>query len=165
MNLQLTDIAIFLISFAACIYCIVLSRRLAKLQDTKDGLGATIVACSNSISSVSAAAKGTTAQARLLADELSELLSRADRTCQRIEKTTSELEMKNKAAISKSTEAQAKLTAHMHGVLELNKKHILEIATLTRQLKPASGATVPTEDTHTERFKSATVTQLKGRSA
>ena len=41
LPIQPTDIAIFLVSFAACVYCFILSRRLKALQDTRDGLGAT----------------------------------------------------------------------------------------------------------------------------
>ena len=48
------DVAIILISSVACIYCIVLSRRLRALQNTRNGLGATIKALSDSISAVSA---------------------------------------------------------------------------------------------------------------
>ena len=160
MNLQLTDIAIFLISFAACIYCIVLSRRLAKLQNTKDGLGATIVACSNSISSMSAAAKGTTSHARQLADELSSLLKEAELTCQQIEKSTTELDHKSKAAISNATEARAQLNEHMQSVLEMNKKHIKDVVLLTRQL-----STPLPKGTHTERFKSIATDELRRRPA
>lgn len=149
MSLQLTDIAIFLISFAACVYCIVLSRRLAKLQNTKDGLGATIVACSNSISSMSTAAKGTTTHARQLADELSTLMKQAELICQKIEKTTTELEQKTKIAVAHSKQERASLNEHMQNVLNLNKKHIQDVTALTRQLR----STVPSGP-HTDRFKS-----------
>ena len=66
------DIAIILISSVACIYCIVLSRRLRALQNTRNGLGATIKALSDSISAVSA----TTDETRFHAGELAARLAR-----------------------------------------------------------------------------------------
>ena len=59
MSIQPTDIAIFLVSFAACIYCFVLSKRLKALQNTKDGLGATITALSTSIAQMSSTTQDT----------------------------------------------------------------------------------------------------------
>lgn len=67
------DIAIILISSVACIYCIVLSRRLKALQNTRNGLGATIKALSDSISAVSA----TTDETRFHAGELGARLARS----------------------------------------------------------------------------------------
>ena len=84
MEIQPTDIALFLVSFAACLYCIVLSRRLKKLQDTKDGLGATIMTMTKSVSAMSSATKDTRAQAGELASRLSHLMKEANETCERM---------------------------------------------------------------------------------
>ena len=77
MSIQPTDIAIFLVSFAPCIYCFVLSKRLKALQNTKDGLGATITALSTSISQMSsttqdmaAASAPSSGRAQRAADQL-----------------------------------------------------------------------------------------------
>lgn len=82
---QITDLALFLVSLAACIYCVQLSRRLKSLQDTRDGLGATIMAMTKSVSAVSSATQDTRNQAGELAARLSKLMKEADETCERLE--------------------------------------------------------------------------------
>ena len=82
---QITDLALFLVSLAACIYCVQLSRRLKSLQDTRDGLGATIMAMTKSVSAVSSATTETRNQAGELAARLSKLMKEADATCDRLE--------------------------------------------------------------------------------
>ncbi|NQY13079.1 MAG: hypothetical protein HRT81_04360 [Henriciella sp.] len=92
------DIAIILISSVACMYCIVLSRRLKALQNTRNGLGATIKALSDSISAVSS----TTDEARFHAGEnaarLVRLIEEAKLSCARIEDTTVRLRDAHTAA-------------------------------------------------------------------
>ncbi|RIJ23721.1 hypothetical protein D1224_05525 [Henriciella barbarensis] len=82
---HITDLALFLVSLAACIYCVQLSRRLKSLQDTRDGLGATIMAMTKSVSAVSSATQETRNQAGELAAQLSKLMKEADETCDRLE--------------------------------------------------------------------------------
>ena len=83
-DIQPIDIALFLVSLAACIYCVQLSRRLKSLQDTRDGLGATIMAMNKSVSAVSSATQETRNQAGELASRLSQLMKEADQTCERL---------------------------------------------------------------------------------
>ena len=91
-DIQPIDIAIFLVSTAACVYCILLSRRLKSLQDTRDGLGATIMAMNKSVSAISSATFETRAQAGELADRLSRLMKEANETCARMEEMIGTLE-------------------------------------------------------------------------
>lgn len=136
MVFQPIDIALLLISFVACLYCMVLSRRLRVLQDTKDGLGATITAFSESVASMSVATRGTTTQAKELAAELSGLLLQAREVCQKVESQTVKMEAKHKTAASKIDMAQIELNQLMRNVLEEHKKHVAEIKTLTREQRP-----------------------------
>ena len=85
------DIAIILISSVACLYCIVLSRRLKALQNTRNGLGATIKALSDSISAVSATTDETRYHAGELAARLARLIEEAKVSCARIEDVTERL--------------------------------------------------------------------------
>lgn len=85
------DIAIILISSVACLYCIVLSRRLKALQNTRNGLGATIKALSDSISAVSATTDETRYHAGELAARLARLIEEAKLSCAQIEQTTARL--------------------------------------------------------------------------
>ena len=73
MNFEPTDIAIVLVSFAACVYCFVLNRRLKALQNTKDGLGATIMAMSKSIAAMSNSTQETRSHVGEMAVRLSSL--------------------------------------------------------------------------------------------
>ena len=85
------DIAIILISSVACIYCMVLSRRLRALQNTRNGLGATIKALSDSISAVSSTTDETRYHAGELATRLAHLIEEAKIACKRVEDLTHEL--------------------------------------------------------------------------
>lgn len=85
------DIAIILISSVACLYCIVLSRRLKALQNTRNGLGATIKALSDSISAVSATTDETRYHAGELAARLARLIEEAKLSCARIEDLTTRM--------------------------------------------------------------------------
>lgn len=85
------DIAIILISSVACLYCIVLSRRLKALQNTRNGLGATIKALSDSISAVSATTDETRYHAGELAARLARLIEEAKLSCSRIEDLTTRM--------------------------------------------------------------------------
>ena len=85
------DIAIILISFVACLYCIVLSRRLKALQNTRNGLGATIKALSDSISAVSATTDDTRYHAGELAARLARLIEESKLSCARVEDLTTRL--------------------------------------------------------------------------
>ncbi len=57
MYSYLPDILLILISSLSCLYCILLSRRLNKLQNLDDGLGASIVSLTQAITNTSDAAK------------------------------------------------------------------------------------------------------------
>ncbi|MEM9573429.1 MAG: hypothetical protein AAF996_18340 [Pseudomonadota bacterium] len=92
------DIAIILISSVACLYCIVLSRRLKALQNTRNGLGATIKALSDSISAVSTTTDEARFHAGELAARLARLIEEAKLSCARIEDTTIRLKEAHAAA-------------------------------------------------------------------
>ncbi len=103
MNIQPTDIAILLISAAACIYCIVLNRRLKALQDTKDGLGATIVAFSKSVSDMSQSTQQTRTHAGQIAGRLADLLSEANAASDRLQSLSSDFDAEHSSLIEKAT--------------------------------------------------------------
>ena len=83
---------LLLVSGAACVYCFVLSRRLQRLNDTRDGIGASIVEMSAALSQTQqtlrlarqASIEGIDKLTRLLEDaekrapELAELLDALD---------------------------------------------------------------------------------------
>ena len=141
MTLQPTDIAIFLISTAACIYCIVLSRRLKALQNNKDGLGATIMAFSESVSAMSNVTKETRVQTGELAGRLAQLMEEAKATCTRIEDLTSHVEDRRTRAMEKVDRAQAELNTLMRSALEEAETRMNDMQVLTKQMRALTDGT------------------------
>lgn len=135
MIVQPTDIAIFLVSFAACGYCIVLSRRLKALQNTKDGLGATILALSKSVSAVSSAAQDTRAQTGELANRLSLVMKEAEGTLARLSEAKDALEAGRVQHEGEVTAARQELKQNLDEVVRRADDKMIEIATLMKQLK------------------------------
>ena len=139
-----TDIAIFLVSFAACIYCFILSRRLKALQDTRDGLGATIMALSKSVSAMSSATNETRTQAGEMAARLSALMRDADQMCTRLSELTAELEMSHKKASVNAAAAQGELKTALGDLLDQSQGSMTEMRTLLRQMRALAGVAATT---------------------
>lgn len=135
MNIQPTDIAIFLVSFAACIYCIVLSRRLKALQNTKDGLGATITALSTSITQMSSTTQDTRIRVESMATRLAHLISEAEKTCQKLEATIASVDNAKSSATDEVHTAQMDLFVMMRTVLDQSKERVAEMTGLMRQMR------------------------------
>ncbi len=135
MSVQPTDIAIILVSLAACGYCFVLSRRLKALQDTRDGLGATIMALSKSISAMSATTQETRAHAGELATRLSKLLDEADRMCARISDLNASMESTHATALEQVNAAHGELSTSMRDMLEESRDRIVEMSAMMRQMR------------------------------
>lgn len=135
MSVQPTDIAIILVSLAACVYCFVLSRRLKALQDTRDGLGATITALSKSIAAMSSTTQETRAQASELANRLSTLMQEAEKTCTRIESLSKAAEARHTKSIKSAEATHAELVASLRETLEESKDRILDMNILMRQMR------------------------------
>ncbi|PHS37779.1 MAG: hypothetical protein COA91_09470 [Robiginitomaculum sp.] len=57
MYTYIPDILLLLVSAITCLYCLVLSRRLKKLQSLEDGLGGSIVELTQAIAKTSEAAR------------------------------------------------------------------------------------------------------------
>lgn len=138
MTVQPTDIAIFLVSFAACIYCILLSRRLKALQNTKDGLGATIMALSQSISTMSTTTQDTRLQAGEIASRLAQLMDESSAMCTRLEVLTGTIKTTHDDAIGQVNSAQIELSTMMRDILDQSRDRILEMSTLIRQMRALS---------------------------
>lgn len=134
-SFQPTDIAIFLVSFAACAYCIVLSRRLKALQDTKDGLGATITALSNSVSAMSSATHDTRTRVESMANRLTVLIGEGEKMCDRLESTIMQMETSQTKAADQVHAAQHELNQMMREVLDQSRDRITEMSTVMRQMR------------------------------
>ncbi|MEO1101834.1 MAG: hypothetical protein AAFW65_08305 [Pseudomonadota bacterium] len=132
MTVQPIDIALFLVSFAACFYCLVLSRRLKALHDTKDGIGATIMALSKSISTMSTTTDDTRARASEMATQLSGLMDEADRMCARVKDLTRTMEKTQEKASQRVNTAQADMARLVDDVQGQSEKRILEMTGMMR---------------------------------
>ena len=147
------DIAIILISSVACLYCIVLSRRLKALQNTRNGLGATIKALSDSISAVSATTDETRYHAGELAARLARLIEESKLSCARIEDLTTRLkdtQASAEAQLSRTpppmpqmqTYAPAPMPAASPYVEDHSNQRLQEITDLMDRLKDLTDASV-----------------------
>lgn len=140
MDIQLTDISLFAVSFTACIYCFVLSRRLKTLQDTKDGLGATIVAFSKSIADMSSSTKETNLRAKQIAQNLTTAISAADASAIKISTLLETLDAKETHLTHNIAKATKDVDTDLQGVLNEAKVYAHEISTLLKEIK-----TIPTQ--------------------
>ena len=140
MTIEATDIAIILVSTAACAYCFVLSRRLKALQNTKDGLGATIMAMSKSIAAMSSSTKETRSQVGEMAAQLATQLEDAKQTCTRLEQLKAELENTQKETVDQVTASQAELSTMLRIILDQSKTRVMEINSAMNQLRELTEA-------------------------
>ncbi|MFN7101269.1 MAG: hypothetical protein ACK4N1_01470 [Pseudorhizobium sp.] len=135
MSVQPTDIAIFLVSFAACVYCFVLSKRLKALQNTKDGLGATITALSTSIAQMSSTTQDTRVRVESMATRLAHLIAEADKTCRKLEATIASVDTVKASATDEVQAAQMDLYMMMRTALDQSKERISEMTAVMRQMR------------------------------
>lgn len=124
MSVQPTDVAVLLISLVACIYCMVLSRRLRTLQNTKDGLGATIVAFSKSMSAMSKTTRDTRSSAGELTERLSKAIAESKEGCATLEEVLRKVETKCDDLLLKSTTATDDFTLITTQSLDRAKSYI-----------------------------------------
>ena len=144
------DVAIILISSVACIYCIVLSRRLRALQNTRNGLGATIKALSDSISAVSATTDETRFHAGELAARLARLIEEAKQASERVEILTQRMNEAHDRAASQppprpAMQAPPAPTAAPDAVqeaLDVSNRRLQEITEMMHRLKDLSEQSV-----------------------
>lgn len=135
LAIQPTDIALFLVSFAACVYCIILSRRLKTLQDTRDGLGATIMAMNKSVAAVSSATRETRVQAGELTDRLAQMMREADKSCQRLSALQASVEASEGNLGRKADAVKSEVTSEMKLILQRSREEMREMKQLLQALK------------------------------
>lgn len=140
MSIQPIDIVLLLVSVAACGYCAILSRRLRALQDTKDGLGATILALSKTIAAVSSSTDDARDNAGNLAKHLADLMKDADATCVRALETSktldsraAKLEAQSAQSVSRASSVQTELNALMDDIRQQSEDRMLEITKVMRR--------------------------------
>ncbi|KCZ52215.1 hypothetical protein [Hyphomonas pacifica] len=142
MPLQPSDIALFLVSFAACIYCAILSRRLKALQNTRNGLGATIRAMSESVAAVSSARNETQTQAKEIAVRLSALLQEASEATISLSELKHAIEVKEAETSRRYQSAEADLRKTMRDAVTQSGSRIMEIKQLIERLETLTGRAV-----------------------
>mgnify|MGYP000409735667 CR=1 FL=1 len=132
MPLDPSDIALFLVSFAACLYCALLSRRLKALQNTKDGLGASIRAMSESVAAVSSARHEAKAQSGEIAVRLTAILTEAHDAGKKLTELKDALEMKDREISRKIQAADAEIRITVRDALAQSSDRVAEITRLTK---------------------------------
>lgn len=157
------DIAIILISAVACIYCMVLSRRLRALQNTRNGLGATIKALSDSISAVSATTDETRYHASELASRLARLIEDARLACDRVERLTESMNQAEAQASERINQAQKRSSATSHDALDISNEGLREISELMTRLKDLSEESLAAAKSAPARPAAVPPVQLRSR--
>lgn len=132
MPISTPDLGILLVSLAACGYCFVLSRRLRALQNTKEGLGATITALSNSISDMSVASQHTRARVGDMTARLSNLLIETKATQSALESLLKVAEDQKQQSVDAWQQAHDQVETNMISLLEQSRDHIVELARIVK---------------------------------
>jgi predicted DsbA family dithiol-disulfide isomerase len=140
MSVQPIDVAVFLVSCAACVYCFILSRRLRRLQNTKDGVGATITALSQSIAAMSATTQDSRTRVGELATRLSQLIVEADAASRRLEAAIADIDASEVSAAEAVRTMQTETHTLMRNVLENSKARVAEMLSLMHQIRTSSDA-------------------------
>ena len=133
MAIQPIDVVLFLVSFAACFYCFVLSRRLRALHDTKEGIGATIMALTKSISTVSNTAQSTKEHTAEMIVRLAAQLQEAEAACARMEALISELQETQKSATLRTQSAQADISELIEDLQSRSEQRVNDLTNLMRE--------------------------------
>lgn len=135
MNIPITDIVIIMVCLAACGYCALLNQRLKALQNTKDGLGATIVALSKSVSTMTNTTDQTRRQAGELAERLATLLADADSMCARVSVLNQKMSETHTDVSIRITGMHEELEGSMRELLGESRDRIIEMTALLRQIQ------------------------------
>ncbi|MEM5518868.1 DUF6468 domain-containing protein [Henriciella sp. AS95] len=135
LAIQPTDIALFLVSFAACAYCIILSRRLKALQNTRDGLGATIMAMNKSVAAVSSATRETRAQAGELSERLTQIMHDAEKSCERLSKLQASIDASGGTLGRQADAVKAEVTSELKMLLQRSRAEMREMKQLLQDIK------------------------------
>ena len=141
MTFQPTDIALVIISLVACFYCVLLGRKLKALQNTKDGLGATIAAFTKATSEISAATQLSCQQASQQATKLFGLIGEANATCSKLTELAQNTEARLERAAAESKETSKAIEAHLDEILKDAKAQNDELTALSEQMRVLSSQT------------------------
>lgn len=102
----LPDIILILISGLACLYCVLLSRRLKKLHNLEDGVGASILTLTRAIEDTHKAAIEAQTSTQDAVNELRDLLDRAEKALPECETRTEDLEKVIRRAQDRNAEIE-----------------------------------------------------------
>ncbi len=135
MYAYIPDILLVLISSITCLYCLILSRRLKKLQSLEGGLGGSIVELTQAISKTSEAAS----QARRATEEniavLRNLLREAQDTTPQIEARIESLRYSRIAAQTAHAELEKILSLEIKPELQNARQTSQSLLQIVREVR------------------------------
>lgn len=114
----LKDVILLLISGIACLYCVLLNRRLKGLNDLKSGVGASIVSLTKAIKETHSAAKAAQSSTVESIDVLKDLLDKSNEASLRMEAETIALQRNVKRAIAVNAGLQVKVQTDLPEAIE-----------------------------------------------
>ncbi len=156
MYTYIPDILLLLVSAITCLYCLVLSRRLKKLQSLEGGLGGSIVELTQALASTSEAAK----QARLSTEEnisvLRTLLHEAQETTPQIEARIESLRYARISAKAAQAELDDVLTSQLKPELQNARNASESLLEIVREVADFKRST---KNNNTRKIKQPSLTK------
>ena len=114
----LKDVILLLISGIACLYCVLLNRRLKGLNDLKSGVGASIVSLTQAIKDTHKAAKAAQSSTVESTETLKDLLEQSTEASLRMEAETIALQRNVKRAIAVNAGLQVKVQTDLPDAIQ-----------------------------------------------
>ncbi len=148
---QISDIILILVSSSACLYCFMLSRRLKKLQNLDDGLGASILSLTEAITQTANTAKSARQATEENIQVLRKLLRDAEDTLPQVEARIESLSYSRKAAKMAHQELETILSSQIKPEINNAKqvsRSLLQIVTEIEDYRKRTHAIPAIRDTH-----------------
>ncbi|MCF6219486.1 MAG: hypothetical protein L3J65_00080 [Robiginitomaculum sp.] len=131
----LPDILLIVVSGFTCLYCIILSRRLKKLQSLDSGLGASILSLTQAVAKTNSAALEARKSTEVSVKMLQGLLLDVENAIPQIEARLESLYGAKKAAETKSALLQEVITKEIEPALQRAQQTSRSLLQIVRAVK------------------------------
>ncbi|MCI5047438.1 MAG: hypothetical protein MRY59_08035 [Aquisalinus sp.] len=134
LTAHIFDIILILVSGSACLYCWLLNRRLKALQDTRKGIGASIVGLSTALSKTTIAAQEARHSTAQSVEHLHKLLEDADACIPKIEMMLENLEISARRTRNEIDASQQQATASISPLLSEAKERATTLSVIVAEI-------------------------------
>ncbi|WP_306252764.1 hypothetical protein [Parvularcula sp. IMCC14364] len=134
LETHIFDIILILVSGSACLYCWLLSRRLKALQDTRKGIGASIVGLSTALSKTTIAAQEARHSTTQSVEHLQKLLEDVDASIPKIEMMLENLEISSQRTCAEIETGQKQAAATISPLLSEAKERATTLSVIVAEI-------------------------------